>query len=80
LNNTTARKEDLKEFLDGKQFGDIKVRVDEQGLVLTDNRGSDNISFNEIEEIVFGTQYDEHRIKIEKTNGDIVELRAYPVV
>lgn len=73
-------KNSLKEFLDGKQFGEIRVEVDNQGLVLTDNRGRENIDFTEIEEIIFGTEYDEHRIKIEKTNGDVVELHAYPVV
>lgn len=71
--------ESLREFLDGKTFGDINVKVSDQGLVLTDNRGSQNIDFNEIEDVIFGTQYDEHRIRIEKTNGDIVELMAYPI-
>lgn len=77
--NSGSGKDTLKNFLDGKTFGDIKVRVNEEGLMLTDNWGSQKISFNEIDEIIFGTQYDEHRIKIEKTNGDTVELRAYPV-
>lgn len=73
-------KDDLQQFLNGKQFGEIKVKVDDQGITLTDSRGSENIAFNEIQDIVFGTQYDEHRIKIEKNNGDIVELMAYPVI
>jgi len=67
----------LKDFLDGKSFGGIRVKVDERGLVLIDNWGSQKIDFQEIEEIAFGTQDDEYRVKIEKSNGDTVELRAY---